>query len=117
MHYPSSLGTDIGLNAAMHSRCRRWVNRDRRRCRRRVRFSSDRSRIGAPAAPIAWAIDGVRYFRVDGGGWWADGLHAPRAATWCGGWMVELWIVSPSIQLPNSGATAAFGHPLVLVGK
>jgi hypothetical protein len=21
--------------------------------------------------------------RVDGGGWWADGLHAPRAATWC----------------------------------
>ena len=23
--------------------------------------------------------------RVDGGGWWADGHHAPRAATWCVG--------------------------------
>jgi hypothetical protein len=32
----------------------------------------------------------VTLLRVDGGGWWADGLHAPRAATWCVEWLVEL---------------------------
>jgi hypothetical protein len=61
-----------------------------------LNLTPEKQSVFMHAAPMFF-VSGVW---VDGGGWWADGLHAPRAATWC------VKVVGRALNLHDGGVSA-----------